>query len=64
MHEALSSKISEEANRKLITMPDKAEVRAVVFSIHLDKAPGPDGFSASFYQVFRDIIGDDIYKDI
>lgn len=41
-----------------------AEVRAAVFSINPDKAPGPDGFSVGFYQSFWDVIGEDIYKDI
>lgn len=51
-------------NQLLISIPDKAEVQAAVFSIHPDKAPGPDGFSAGFYQSFWDVIGDDIYNDI
>lgn len=64
IQEALSPKISLQDNLPLIAIPDKAEVREAVFAIHPDKAPGPDGFSAGFYQHFWDIIGDDIYSDI
>ena len=64
VQEALSPNISPEANEKLIAIPEKEEVRAAVFAINPDKAPGPVGFSAGFYQSFWDIIGDDIYADI
>lgn len=64
VQEALTLKISADINQKLIAIPDRAEVRAAVFSINLDKAPGPDGFSVSFYKAFWDITGEDIYGDI
>ena len=44
--------------------PSTLEIKEALFSINPDKAPGPDGFSASFYQSFWDIIGDDVVKDI
>lgn len=64
VREAISPRISDEANLMLIAIPGIAEVKAAVFSIHPDKAPGPDGFSAGFYQSFWDVIGEDIYQDI
>ena len=64
VREALSPKVTPEMNQSLISIPDMAEVQAAVFSINPDKAPGPDGFSAGFYQSFWDIIGEDIYRDI
>lgn len=42
------SGITTEMNNNLIVEPTLEEVRSAVFSIHPDKAPGPDGFSASF----------------
>ncbi|CAL9214573.1 unnamed protein product [Arabidopsis halleri] len=50
VQEALEPCISEEMNNKLITIPSAAEIKLACFSIHADKAPGPDGFSASFFQ--------------
>lgn len=51
-------------NELLIALPSDQEISAEVFAIHTDKAPGPDGFSAGFYQSFWDIIGDDVTTDI
>ena len=48
--EALQPCISEATNHKLIALPSPEEIKAACFSIHADKAPGPDGFSASFFQ--------------
>lgn len=64
VNEALAPKVTLEMNELLIALPDKLEVQKAVFSIHSDKAPGLDNFSAWFYQTFWDVIGDDIYRDI
>lgn len=50
INEALQPCISEETNLKLITLPSPEEIKHACFSIHADKALGPDGFSASFFQ--------------
>lgn len=63
-HETLTPCISDEDNSHLTTIPDKEEVRRAVFAIHTYKAPGPDGFSAGFYNSYWDIIGEDICRDI
>lgn len=62
--EAISARVTPEMNQLLVKIPEKIEVQKAVFSIHPDKAPGPDGFSADFYQTFWDVIGDDVYLDI
>lgn len=49
--EALSPCVSPAMNEKLITMPSSSEIKLACFSIHPDKAPGPDGFSASFFNL-------------
>ena len=50
VQKALSPRISQETNTKLTNVPTEAEIKKALFSIHPDKAPGPDGFSASFFQ--------------
>ncbi|CAA7018071.1 unnamed protein product [Microthlaspi erraticum] len=35
-----------------------------MFAIHPDKAPGPDGFSASFFQTNWNVVGQDIVKEV
>ena len=62
--DVLSPVITTEMNNALIRIPEKVEIRQAVFSINPDKAPGPDGFSASFYQGFWDIIGEDVTAEI
>lgn len=64
VQEALSRKISDEMNQTLIAIPDNQEIKRAVFAIHADKAPGPDGFSAGFYQSFWEIIGEDVSREI
>lgn len=59
---ALRPVISEEVNEKLIEIPSALEIREALFAIHADKAPGPDGFSASFYHSNWTEIGDEIVQ--
>lgn len=54
--EGLSPIVTTEMNATLIAPPTALEIREALFSINPDKAPGPDGFSVSFYQSFWDII--------
>lgn len=56
--------ISEETNQKLIAIPSALEIQEALFSIHADKAPGPDGFSASFYHSNWVEIGDEIVQEV
>ncbi|CAA7048221.1 unnamed protein product [Microthlaspi erraticum] len=62
--QSISRKISDETNTKLISIPSPKEIRAAIFSIHPDKAPGPDGFSASFFYSNWGTIGEDITLEI
>lgn len=38
------------------------EVKAAVFHMHPDKAPGPDGMTPVFFQKHWKIVGDDVIK--
>jgi mannosylglycoprotein endo-beta-mannosidase len=44
--------VSDEENEILIAKFTENEVRGAVFQMEHNKAPGPDGFLAEFYQVF------------
>lgn len=39
-------------NRSLLRRVGHEEVKNAVFSMHMDKSPGPDGLSTGFYQAF------------
>lgn len=47
---ALNPTISESTSQNLIKDPTSLEIKEAMFAIHPDKAPGPNGFSASFFQ--------------
>lgn len=51
-------------NDRLTSIPTKEEIKTALFSINAKKAPGPDGFSASFFQSFWNTLGDDLAKEI
>lgn len=42
--------VTEEMNRSLVQIPNVEEIKNACFAIHGDKAPGPDGFTACFFQ--------------
>lgn len=55
--------ISAETNERLIQIRSPEEVRVAMFSIHPDKAPGLDGFSACFFQSNWSTVGAIITKE-
>ena len=52
--------VSEEDNAALTAMPLLDEKKNALFGLNVDGAPGPDGFRASFYQFFWEIVATDI----
>jgi hypothetical protein len=57
----ISPKITPLDNEQLVAPITREELRAALFDMHPDKAPGPDGFNPAFYQHFWDRCGDDIF---
>ena len=52
--------VSQLENEYLTYTFSQEEVRAAIFQMEHNKAPGPDGFSPEFYQVFWNLIKDDL----
>ena len=52
--------MSQMENEALTTNFTKKDVREAIFQMEHNKAPGPDGFSAEFSQVFWNVIKADI----
>lgn len=44
------------------SVPDKAELWAIIKNMRKDAAPGPDGFDAAFYRASWDWLGDDVVQ--
>src|SRR5947207_273871 len=46
---------------KILTTPfNEKEIREPLFQMEYNKAPGPDGFPAEFYQFFWDVVKPDV----
>ena len=56
--------VTEEWNESLTREPSPTEIKEALFAIHADKAPGPDGFSASFFHSNWDTIGSSVIREI
>lgn len=62
--EALFPCITSEQNEKLIKIPQAKEIKEATFSINGEKAPGPDGFSASFFHSNWDVVGPAVIAEV
>lgn len=51
-------------NTTLISKITESEIKQAIDSIGSDRAPGPDGLTARFYQECWDIIGLDVTKEV
>lgn len=52
--------VTNEENEFLTAPFSEDEIRGAVFEMEHNKAPGPDGFPAEFYQNFWEVIKDDL----
>lgn len=56
--------ITGQMNNKLTRPVSEMEVKKAVFSLHPNKAPGPDGMTPSFFQNFWDVVKKDLIDTI
>lgn len=56
--------ISEEGNSFLLSPFSEEEIKKAVFDLGGDRAPGPDGFPAAFFQNFWHVVGKDVVEAI
>lgn len=56
----VQSGVTDSMNTKLLQPFTMDEVKAALFSMAPEKAPGPDGMTPSFYQHFWPIVGQDL----
>lgn len=54
--------LSREENDIIIADFTEKEVHDAIFQMELNKAPGPDGFLAEFYQKFWEVIKGDLME--
>lgn len=54
------SLVTDAENDILTAIPSTEEIKLAVFSMNGDGAPGSDGFAGCFYQLFWDVIGQDV----
>ena len=62
--EVIPQMIDDTTNNLLIMIPSEAEVKNAVFNLNHDNAPGPDGFGASFFQQYWEIVKKDVYAAV
>ncbi|KAJ4917807.1 Endonuclease/exonuclease/phosphatase protein [Raphanus sativus] len=54
--------ISSQMNQRLLRVATEEEVKQALFMMHPEKAPGPDGMTALFFQISWHIIKDDLVE--
>jgi hypothetical protein len=62
--EVIPNLITDEVNSLLTVLPSHNEIKAAVFALNKDSAPGPGGFGAFFYQHFWDIVHQDVINAV
>ncbi|XP_039682998.1 uncharacterized protein [Medicago truncatula] len=62
--EIIPALVTKEDNQMLMHFPLSYEIKAAVFALNADGAPGPDGFGGHFYQTFWDVVGSDVVQSV
>ena len=60
--EHVTACVTEEMNQKLVESYSMEEVKAALFSMKPDKAPGIDGFNPVFFQSHWEIVGPEVSR--
>nr|GEX78797.1 hypothetical protein [Tanacetum cinerariifolium] len=63
-NDLFSNKISEQEAISMIEEVTNEEVKAAMFNIDDNKAPGPDGFTAKFYKKDWHVVGNDVCEAV
>lgn len=63
MEEVIPTLVDETTNNLLTMILSKDEVKNVVFTLNKDGAE-PDGFGACFFQIYWDIVQNDVYNAV
>lgn len=56
----ISPVVDQDLNQRLDLPFSKEEVKKALFDLNPNKAPGPDGFTALFYQEAWDTVGEEM----
>ncbi|CAK8535928.1 unnamed protein product [Lathyrus sativus] len=56
--------VDNNMNVNLTQLPSLEEIYAAVFVLNKDSAPGPDGFGATFFQLFWNIVKGDVSNPV
>ncbi|MCH79620.1 RNA-directed DNA polymerase (Reverse transcriptase), partial [Trifolium medium] len=58
--EVIPNLVTDDVNALLTMLPSHDEIKAAAFALNKDRAPGPDGFGAFFYQHYWDVVKIDV----
>jgi hypothetical protein len=62
--EVIPNLVTAEINALLTMLPSHEEIKAAVFYLNKDSAPGPDGFGAFFFQHYWDIVSKEVINAV
>ena len=64
VEEAIPELLDDNVNNLLTMIPTSDEIKNAVFALNTDSASGPDGFGASFYQTYWEVIKVDVINAV
>ncbi|KAK2429733.1 hypothetical protein QL285_028147 [Trifolium repens] len=62
--EVIPNHVTPEINSIMTMLPSSDEIKAAVFALNKDSAPGPDGFGAFFFQHYWEIVKVDVINAV